>query len=93
MGLKSRADLNGKQGFAVSFDASKGRYNVRLADGMVIALKPANLKKVEGQDEDGSSSSAGGGAGAGPSSNFFGGAGGNPDIQRQLEQFQQDAGC
>ena len=89
MGLKSRADLNGKQGFAVSFDASKGRYNVRLADGMVIALKPANLKKVEGQDEDGSSSSAGGGAGAGPSSSFFGGAGGNPDIQRQLEQFQR----
>lgn len=41
----SRADLNGTRGQAVDFDKEKGRYNVRLDGGKVLALKPENLEE------------------------------------------------
>ena len=42
-GLSSRPELNGNKATAVSFDESKGLYNVEIPDGSVIALKPANV--------------------------------------------------
>ncbi|KAJ1457508.1 hypothetical protein M885DRAFT_586701 [Pelagophyceae sp. CCMP2097] len=42
----SRADLNGKRGVALSWDDDKGRYNVKLDDGSVIALKPGNVLEI-----------------------------------------------
>lgn len=44
----SRQELNGCVGKAVDFDADKGRYNVQLDSGQVIALKPANLQEARG---------------------------------------------
>jgi len=41
----SRTELNGSKGSALDYDRDKGRYNVRLANGQTIALKPSNLKE------------------------------------------------
>ena len=42
-GLQARPELNGSTAVVVSFDESKGRYNVEIPGGSVMALKPANL--------------------------------------------------
>lgn len=42
----SRADLNGSIGTASDYDREKGRYNVRLTNGQVVALRPANLDQA-----------------------------------------------
>lgn len=42
-GLKGAAELNGKEGTCEAWDATKGRWNVRLPGGDVKALKPENL--------------------------------------------------
>ena len=42
-GLASRPELNGTKGIALSFDDAKGRYNVKLASGAFMALKPASV--------------------------------------------------
>ena len=41
-----RDDLNGKTGLVLSFVPSHGRYSVQLANKVVVALKPQNLKLV-----------------------------------------------
>ena len=47
-GLTAKPEFNGAQGVAVSFDAAKGRYNVRMmGSGEMIALKQSNLISVE----------------------------------------------
>ncbi|KAL1499021.1 hypothetical protein AB1Y20_013537 [Prymnesium parvum] len=43
-GLNSKPELNGCEGIAESFDDVKGRYNVRLNTGAVMALRPDNLQ-------------------------------------------------
>ena len=50
-GLLSKADLNGRQGLAMTFDAAKRRYRVRLdahmdEDSKVLAFKADNLRMV-----------------------------------------------
>jgi thioredoxin-disulfide reductase len=50
----SRDELNGSQGVAGEYDRDKGRYNVRLNSGQVVALKPANLELVPGAAEESS---------------------------------------
>ena len=45
-GLSSRPEFNGTKATAVSFDESKGRYNVEIPGprgGSVMALKPENI--------------------------------------------------
>ena len=42
-GLIARPELNGTRGVAVTYNAETGRYNVRMPQGEVIALKPTNL--------------------------------------------------
>jgi len=43
----SRDDLNGSKGVATDYDRDKGRYNVSLDNGQVVALKPANLEPTQ----------------------------------------------
>ena len=53
-GLVARADLNGRSGVVLSFDAERGRFGVEV-DGQsdLLALKPANLQPlVEAQREE-----------------------------------------
>jgi len=53
-GLVARADLNGRSGVVISFDAERGRFGVEV-DGQsdLLALKPANLQPlVEAQRVD-----------------------------------------
>ena len=45
-GLKSREDLNGERGIALSFSASSGRWNVRLRSGDGKKIKRENLEVV-----------------------------------------------
>ena len=46
-GLVGRDDLNGKTGFAVSWEAEKGRFGVCVDDSEeIIAVKPENLRVV-----------------------------------------------
>jgi len=62
----SRVDMNGKRGVATDFhsrlgdDESKWRYTVKLDDGEVFKVKPANVRAEAAGGGDG-----GGGAGAG----------------------------
>ena len=42
-GLASKPELNGSKGTATSFDDAKGRYNIQMDAGGMLALKPANL--------------------------------------------------
>ena len=42
-GLASKPELNGSKGTATSFDDAKGRYNVKMDAGGIMALKPANV--------------------------------------------------
>jgi hypothetical protein len=46
VGLKSKPQLNGKCGFAKSFNADTWRYNVTLDDGSVLALKQEVLERA-----------------------------------------------
>uniref|UniRef100_A0A7S3FH35 Uncharacterized protein n=1 Tax=Haptolina ericina TaxID=156174 RepID=A0A7S3FH35_9EUKA len=73
-GLASKPELNGKQGFAVSFNDDNGRYNVSI-DGHtdVMALKPVNVLPVEG---------AGAGAGGGGDSSDGSGGGVSEALSR-----------
>ena len=42
-GLMGRPALNGQCGQAESYNAESGRYNIRLDEGDMLALKPANV--------------------------------------------------
>ena len=42
-GLASKPELNGSKGIATAFDDAKGRYNVKMDAGGIMALKPANV--------------------------------------------------
>jgi hypothetical protein len=42
-GLASKPELNGSKGTATSFDDAKGRYNLKMDAGGMLALKPANV--------------------------------------------------
>lgn len=42
-GLAKRSEHNGKVGRVVSFDAARGRYDVRLEGGGLLAARPQNL--------------------------------------------------
>ena len=42
-GLASKPELNGSKGTATSFDDAKGRYNIKMDAGGMLALKPANV--------------------------------------------------
>ena len=52
-GLGSRADLNGAIGQCVSYAAEAGRYNVALANGELLALRPANVAAAPGRPQQG----------------------------------------
>ena len=41
--VASKPELNGSKGTATSFDDAKGRYNVKMDAGGIMALKPANV--------------------------------------------------
>lgn len=43
-GIVSKPEWNGQLGLALSFDDAKGRYNVKLDQGELTSLKPANLR-------------------------------------------------
>ena len=51
--LTSRADLNGRLGFACAYDSGVGRYAVRLDGdgGAFIKVQPRNLKEVTANDD------------------------------------------
>lgn len=49
-GLQAKPELNGLLATAGDYDATKGRYAVRLRNGTRVALKPANL--VEASEEE-----------------------------------------
>lgn len=42
-GLGSKPELNGQYGRIVCYDEAKGRFNISLAGGKVLQIKPANL--------------------------------------------------
>lgn len=44
--LKSRRDLNGTKGLAVSWVTEESRYEVRLDTGSIIAVRPENVQAV-----------------------------------------------
>ena len=46
-GLVAKPELNDRTGTAAGWDSERGRYSVRLRDGSTVALKPANLRKLE----------------------------------------------
>ena len=52
IGLQSKPELNGKESWVVGFDATKGRYHVRVAGSMLrdkpLAIKLANLILKQG---------------------------------------------
>lgn len=50
-GLQSRQELNGAVGRVLEVDMSKGRLNVQLRDGSVIALKGSNLQEAPPAEE------------------------------------------
>ena len=43
-GISAKPELNGQKGVAIGFDDGKGRYNVKLDSGAVVAIKPNNLQ-------------------------------------------------
>ena len=45
--LATRPYLNGTEVFSTTFDEVKQRYNCRLSDGAMLALKPINLERCE----------------------------------------------
>ena len=45
-GLKAKPELNGLSATIESFVEASGRYNVKLDDGTVLALKPENLEQL-----------------------------------------------
>ena len=81
-GLASRPELNGQTATAESFDSGKCRYNVRLRDGSMIALRPASLIAVPGQSDDA-------GGGGNPFAGFGGMPGGMPDMAQAQAMLQQ----
>eukprot|EP00808_Paulinella_micropora_P005867 g37422.t1 len=48
----TRDELNGQLGWAVTFDSDRGRYNVRLSNGTILALKPSNLERAGPANDD-----------------------------------------
>jgi len=64
-GLKGRADLNGGEGIAGSFDEAAGRYAVILdRDGECVKVKSANLVAIDKKAATGNGSGGGGGGAA-----------------------------
>ena len=67
VGLKAKPQLNGQAASVLGWDETKGRYNIALSGGGVLALKPANLMQAGGggggASGGGGVSSAGGGFG------------------------------
>ena len=59
VGLKAKPQLNGHAASVLGWDETKGRYNIALSSGGVLALKPANLMQASG---GGGGASVGGGA-------------------------------
>ena len=51
-GLQSSADLNGQRGKVVSWAAEKQRYEIALASGAQLRVKPPNLRRVPHDDAD-----------------------------------------
>jgi len=49
-GLQAKPELNDQVGFAVSYDETTGRYNVKVPDGSTTALQPKNLEPVAGDN-------------------------------------------
>ncbi len=84
-GLASRPELNGQTATAESFDSGKCRYNVRLRDGSMIALRPASLIAVPGQSDD----AGGGGSPFGGFGGMPGMGGGMPDMAQAQAVLQQ----
>ena len=84
-GLASRPELNGQTATAESFDSGKCRYNVRLRDGSMIALRPASLIAVPGQSDD----AGGGGSPFGGFGGMPGMGGGMPDMAQAQAMLQQ----
>lgn len=48
-GLQNKPELNGQRGTADSYDAQMGRYQVTMHSGEQVALRPGNLRAVNGQ--------------------------------------------
>ena len=46
-GLVAKPELNSRTGIANAWDSERGRYSVRLQDGSLLSLKPANLKQLD----------------------------------------------
>ena len=55
----SKAELNGKHGRATGFNSERGRYTVVLDNGETIALKPSNVDRLPGGEDDGGAASGG----------------------------------
>ncbi|KAL1529539.1 hypothetical protein AB1Y20_000484 [Prymnesium parvum] len=91
-GIVNKVELNGKQGVALSFDDSKGRYNVRLDSGEISALKPANLRAVPESDSSSGFSGAGGMPGMGGMSGMAG-MGGMGSLFSLLSRMLQQGGA
>ncbi|KAL1515530.1 hypothetical protein AB1Y20_002152 [Prymnesium parvum] len=45
--LQSKPELNGQIGTVLGWDGAKGRYNVNITSGGVLALKPTNLRRPD----------------------------------------------
>ena len=50
-GLVSKPELNNRTGTAAGWDEERGRYSVRLQDGSLLALMPANLRQLDTAQE------------------------------------------
>ena len=51
-GLQSSAELNGQRGKVVTWAAEKQRYEISLASGAQLRVKPPNLRRVPHDDAD-----------------------------------------
>jgi len=51
-GLQANAQWNGQRGWLDTFDASRGAWNVRLADENVVALRPGKFFVVEAPNNE-----------------------------------------
>jgi hypothetical protein len=76
VGLKAKPQLNGQAASVLGWDETKGRYNVSLsgggvvASGGVLALKPENLSANLMQADGGGGGGASGGGGWGSGGGF-----------------------
>ena len=50
-GLVAKPELNDRTGTAAGWDSERGRYSVRLLDGSLLSLKPANLRQLDTTQE------------------------------------------